>query len=196
MKEDAMADKFSPDDIKNLWQNQETEHVPMSLDDIYRKAQKLEKKVAQRNVIGPALCLVEIVAFGFFMFRFPNVMQRIGSALTIGGMLYWIYQIYMKRTGDMPFGMGREPCFNFLRRELERQREFHDGLSFWLRVITVIPGPVLFSIGFVMADPGVRGQILLFMAFFIALIILAVPLNRREARKYQRQIDELDRLAK
>jgi hypothetical protein len=196
MKEDAMADEFSPDDMKNLWQNQEAEHVQISLDDIYRKAQTLEKKVARRNVISPALCLIEVVAFGFFIFLYPNVTQRIGSALTMAGTFYWIYQIYMKRTGDMPFGMGREPCFNFLRRELERQREFHDGLSFWLRVVTIIPGPVLFGVGLAMANPEVKGQSLLVIACFIALTILAIPLNRREARKYQRQIDELDAVKK
>jgi len=43
-----------------------------------------------------------------------------------------------------------------------------------------------------MADPRAKGQILLFITCFVALIILAVPRNRREARKYQRQIDELD----
>ncbi len=151
-------EEFSPDDVKNLWQNQTAERVQISLDDIYRRAQRFEKKVAKRNVIGSAACVVEIVAFGFFVFLFPNAMQRVGSILTIAGMFYWIYQIYMKRTGDMPFGMGREPCFNFLRKELERQREFHDGLSFWLRVVTIIPGPILFGVGFAMADPGSEGQ--------------------------------------
>jgi len=191
-----MEDKYSPDDMKNLWQNQRVEHVPISLDDIYRKAQELQKEITRRTLIGIGCVVAEIVAFGLFVLMFPNVLQRIGSGLTIAGMLYWMYQIYNKRTGDMPFGRGHETCINFLRRDLQRQREFHEGLSFWLRVVTILPGPVLFAVGFAIADPSVAGYIRAYILCFVALIILAIPLNLRKARKYQRQIDELDSLEK
>ena len=63
--------------------------------------------------------------------------------------------------------------------------------------VTIFPSYMLFYIGFAMTHPEFgrwfAGAI---AACLIVLGIVAVPLNLRLSRKYQRQIDELDALPK
>ena len=63
-------------------------------------------------------------------------------------------------------------------------------------MLLFIPGPMVFFAGFMKAHPEVATMIRFEAITFLLLVIAAVPLNRWMAGKYQRQIDELDRLQK
>lgn len=83
-------------------------------------------------------------------------------------------------------------CASFYRAELERQRDFHRGWWFWSRTLIFMPGPVIFFIGLAQTYPKRATFVWLELAAALILAAIAVPLNFRLARKYQRRIDALD----
>lgn len=95
--------------------------------------------------------------------------------------------------GGSAASLGKTSALDFYRRQLTRQRDFHRGRRFWLRMLLFVPGPVLFLIGFAAAHPEVARTIRIEAISFALLVIAAVPLNLRLASRYQLQIDEIDR---
>ena len=162
--------------------------------DIVSRTQALIKKIRKRTRGGYGACFVLIACFGWFIFILPNPLARIGSGLTVSAMLYLAYQLHARRDQKVPTDIQPSDCTAFYRAELERQRDFHRGSWFWSRLIIMIPGYMLFLVGIAMADPGSVRVVLAIGAFFLGVCVLAVPLNLRLSRKYQRQIDELDAL--
>ena len=88
--------------------------------------------------------------------------------------------------------VGETDCTDFYRTELERQRDFHRGRWFWSRLLILLPGPLVFCVGFAQAHPEIALVIWLEFAAILILAAIAVPLNLGLARKYQRRIDALD----
>ena len=146
--------------------------------------------------MGYAVCFIVIVTFGSFILTFPNTLARVGSGLTVAAALYMAYQLYERRNGKLPSGTGLSACTAFYRKELERQRDFHRGIWFWSRLVIMVPGYILLLIGLAMAYPELARGLAAIAGAFIVLCIVAVPMNLKLSRKYQRQIDELDALSK
>jgi amino acid permease len=171
--------------------------APMSQQpDILSRTQALMKKVKKRTLTGYVVCFVLVASFGSIIFIFPNPFQRLGSGLTVIGILYLAYQLHERRNRKLPSEIKSLDCAAFYRTELERQRDFHRGAWFWSRLIVLVPGYILFLVGFAIAYPELKRLLSMIGACFIALCIVAIPLNLRLSRKYQRQIDELDSLPK
>jgi hypothetical protein len=171
--------------------------APMSnLSDVLSRTQALMKKIRRRTLGGYAVCFILVVAFGSFIFIFPNTLQQVGSGLTVAAALYMAYQLHESRNGKLPSETQPSACSAFYRTELERQRDFHRGPCFWSRLVIMIPGYILFCIGFAMAHPELAQGLTAIACAFIVLCIVAIPLNLRLSRKYQRQIDEVDALPK
>lgn len=169
--------------------------APMSnLSDIFSRTQALMKKIRKRTRGGYGACFVLIVGFGSFAFIFPNTLMRVGSGLTVAAALYMAYQLYERRNRKPPSETRPSACTAFYRTELERQRDFHRGSWFWSRLIIMIPGYMLFLIGVAIASPESARFMAIIGVFFLGGCALAIPLNLRLSRKYQRQIDELDAL--
>jgi hypothetical protein len=168
--------------------------APMSDTHVFSKAQALMRKIRRRTLIGYGACVIGTVAFGSFIFVVPNVLQRIGSCLTVAAILYVASQVYAWRPADLPLEGGSSAYTDSYRGELERQREFHRGA--WSRLLAILPGPILFCVGSAMAYPELAVGFAANAACFIVICIVGVPMNLRLSRKYQRQIDELDALPK
>ena len=88
--------------------------------------------------------------------------------------------------------VGRTDCSKFYRVELQRQRDFHRGKWFWSRLVTFLPGPMIFLLGGAQAQPELAPEIWRTFVAFLIVGAIAIPLNLRLARKYQRRIDALD----
>lgn len=164
--------------------------------DVLSRAQALMRKIRRRTLMGYGASLILTVAFGSFIFTVPNTLQRIGSGLFVVTGLHMAYQLYKRRGNELSSETRSSACKTFYRAELERQRDFHRGIWFWSRLVFMVPGYVLFIIGAAMAHPELAREYAVITTCFIILGIVAVPLNQRLSRKYQRQIDELDALPK
>jgi hypothetical protein len=173
------------------------QHVPLAdLSAVPRAAQCLLNSIRVRTRNGCVATLIVFAAYFWFIFTLQGSMQRVGSGLVAASMLYMAYQVYARRAGTPPLETAAAGWAGFYLTELERQRDFHRGFWFWSRLAVTLPGFILFCVGGAIARPadarGYTGQ----LAVFILLGIWSVPLNLGRARKYQRQLDDLEALQK
>jgi hypothetical protein len=187
-----MTNEERPEDPKDTWQNQSLGGTTMSLEEIRKGIHKLDKKVHARTYAGGIACLIVIASFTTSLIIFPNPIQRIGSALTVLGTGYLVYQLFLGRQNAAAVGTLPATGVKFYRSELERQRDFHRGLWLGSRLVIFAPGPFIFAIGFASVFPALARDIFVIMGFTFILLIAAVPLNLGFARRYQREIDALD----
>jgi Mg2+/citrate symporter len=186
-----MSSDCVPDDLKILWKELSTNPLQISPAQLRKEAETLRKGLRRKSVIGFGAAWIGITAFTLFFFLFPNRLQRIGSILTVVGAGYMVVQLRMRPARAMP-DIGETDCMRFYRAELERQRDFHRGTWFWSRLLIFLPGPLIFCVGFAQAYPELAVYIWLEFAAFLIGASIAVPLNLRSARKYQRRIDALN----
>jgi hypothetical protein len=171
--------------------------VPLSAPGgVLQRTRVLMGKTRQRTVAGSGACLILLAWSVRNIFHSFNTLQLVGSWLSVAVMLYFLGQLYVRRSETPPLETDSLASGDFYRRELVRQRDFHCGAWLWSRVIMMIPGYLLWSLGFVMAHPAFVGRMRINITVFLVLCVLALPNNLKLARKYRGQIDELDELRK
>lgn len=196
-----MTDEARSIDVQGLWQSQSTEGRRATPDEIRNLIERLNRKTRRRSYGGYIVCALVVIGCIWWLTLFDNPLQRIGTVLTIVGVVTLVYQLRSYGRGEKSATrrateMGSMLLVQFYRKQLERQRDFHRGKRFWSRMLIFAPGPLLFLVGFARAHPEVAGQIRLQGIIFLALVAAAVPLNLWLARTYQRQLNELDRLGR
>lgn len=182
-------------DMLDLWQSQRGNGFQMTPEDIRKRTELMEKKLRKRTRGGYLVCVSLIVFFALWAVVSNNQLQRLGAVLSIGAMAYMFWQIRTAAMRKPPAGvMGETASVDFLRSELARQVDFHRGWTFWSRMLLFIPSGLLFFAGFAQAHPEVAQTIRYETIAFVILGLAAIPLNYWLAKKYQRQMDELDRM--
>ncbi len=192
-----MVNELPPNDARSVWQNQAVEGTKMSLDEIRRKADRFRTGLRRQNLFAYILVAVLVGAFGWITvaFRPTNLIMRTGGCLLVLGGLYLGYQVYVRGgRRSRPADAGFADCLNFYRSELERLRDFHNAI--WLRLLAIIPGYMVFCLGFAMAFR--KGALVIGAAALISLAIglYALRLHHRLGRRVQRQIDALNAAGK
>ena len=186
-----MPGDSSPNDLGRLWKELRTSPLQISPDQLRKQAGKLQKRVRRSAIVGGAAGLIVIAAFLIFFLEARNNLQRIGCVLTILGSGLILGQLRTRSMQARP-DVGRTDCSKFYRVELQRQRDFHRGKWFWSRLVTFLPGPMIFLLGGAQAQPELAPEIWRTFVAFLIVGAIAIPLNLRLARKYQRRIDALD----
>jgi FtsH-binding integral membrane protein len=200
-----MADDTS-DPMTNAWKSQPAEPVDLSLEDMRRKAQKLETKVWWRNVREYVACALVVAAFGYYAAVFDSTLIRAGCGLVIVGALVAVFRLHQAGAArPVPAELALRTCAGFQRRELERQRDLLLGVWRWY-LLPFVPGLVVFLLGlfeFTMRQPhasersGTIAVVFALTAAGCALVFAGVgKANQWAARRLQREIDALDRLVK
>ena len=196
-----MANEQLSNDVRNVWQSQETEGAGMSLEEIRNKARTLQSKVGRRNRREYIAVVLVVLGYGFYIYHYHSFVIRLGSMLVIAGTLYVAYQLHKRASArELPEDCGFECCVDFHRRGLERQRDALGAVWSWY-LGPLVPGLVVFFIGTVFRPmPSRHGQhpwIALAISLTVcSLVFLLIGrLNRSAARGLQRQIDELNAAA-
>lgn len=172
--------------------HQAVQPSPRSAAELRTRAQGLEQEMRRRSLFGYFICLTTMGAFGWIAAHSLNDLQRIGAGLVVVGGLWLAHQVYRSRVGILPSDTGFEASLRFYRTELVRQRDFHSGPRLWSSMAALLPGLILWGIGFVLARPNSLPTMIGTGTVLVVLTIAAVPLNLRVARRYQRQLDELN----
>jgi hypothetical protein len=177
-------------DLRARWQSQPGQGEGMPFEDIRREAQKFHNRLRRRNIreyiAASITILIFLLEIRFIPFPLPI---RVALLLFIAGLLVFIYQIRKRGSPRaLPSDLSSS-CLDFHRRELERQR---DALaSFWLWGLwPFLPGAIVLIVSISFAPRGWIAALIV-TAFFAALFTFFGKLNRRDARKLQREIDEL-----
>ena len=155
--------------------------------------QNLESKVRRRNRGGYLVCALLIVAFSAWAYVEHDMLMRAGAAAIIVAVAFLAYQLQRNRFEAGDASQVGLPAVEHLRHELQRQVDFHRGKRLWSRMLLLAPAGLLFFIAFAHAHPEVIVTIRLEIVSFILITLAAIPLNLRLAKRYQRQIEELDR---
>ena len=191
-------------DMPHLWRNQPVERVEISLEEIRRKAQKLENQVQVRNLWEYGAGAIVVAAFTYYLWLFHSPLVRIGCALEIAGTLFVMYTLHTKGSARlMPAKMAFRTCVEFHREELQRQCDLLRGVWSWY-LLPFIPGLAIFLLGlflYAIDQPGASAHAWSIAKGFIltatgcALVFLGVgQLNQWAVRKIQNEIDALNAL--
>jgi hypothetical protein len=183
---------MADNDVLNLWQKQTSEGFRMTPEEIQMKLQALDAKVRRRTRDLYLVSAFLITAFSTWAIIEKDPLMRAGSAATIISIAFLGFQAHRNRSRAVEASPVAMTTIEHLRSELQRQVDFHRGRRLWSRLLLLAPAGLLFFFAFARAHPEVIAMIRFEIATFIVVIIAAIPLNLRMAKKYQRQIDELD----
>jgi hypothetical protein len=195
-----MPDEFPLKDPKTIWQDQPTEPIKMSLNEIRRKAKALQMKgrlkVLAAMVIGLFLC----VAFARMAAVVEDVVPRIGWGML---SLWGLYGAYAAYRWIWPSRLAEDATLNtsldFYRRELERRRDYErhiwrsSGLPFCFAGLALAIVPELIP---ALKTPRLLLNAVPFFGLLAVWFVLFFYLRKRNRLKLQREIDELNALEK
>ena len=179
--------------IVGLWQQQTAQGFRMTPEDLRMKLQALESKMRARTRGLYLVCAFLIIAFSTWAFLEHDLLMRIGAAANVIAIAFLGVQVHQNRFKRDDAPPAPLPSLEHLHNELQRQVDFHRGKRLWSRLLLLAPAGLLFFFAFARAHPEVIRIIRFEIATFIVGILAAIPLNMRMAKKYQRQIEELDR---
>jgi hypothetical protein len=193
-----MPDEFPMNDPKKIWQSQPTEAIKMSLDEIRRKAQKLQTKARMSALVTIVIGLVLCVFFGRAFAVAQNAVPRIGLGMLSLWGLYAAYQAYKwtwpgRLAADATFSTS----LDFYRSELERSRDYgrqvwrRAGLTFCFAGMAVVIIPGLIE---ALKTPRLLLNLLPFFVLLVTWLVVFFSMRRRKLRKLQGEIDELKML--
>jgi hypothetical protein len=192
--------------VASVWQNQPVGRVEISPEQLRRRARKFGTQILWRNLREYAASAVVVGIFGYYVWRFPAPLVRLGCALVIVGVLFVVHSLHTRGAArTVPIEMALSTCLEFHRRQLERQRDLVAGVWTWY-LLPFVPGMAVFLFGLLMwtleqphAPAHTRGIMTAFCltAVLCGLVFFGVgKLNQWAARKLQREIDALDALGK
>lgn len=184
------------DELRDIWQSQVADRHHFTTEEIRMRIEQMEKS-SRRHVYDfyVAFALSSIVILGLGLIS-SSLMQRIGAVLSVLGGAYVGYQVHQGRSRTSRSAVdGSTASIEFHREMLQRQLDFFRN-RVWSRIIALSPGGLLFFTGFAQARPDLAPLIYIQLVTFVAAIVAMVPLSRRNAARYQRELDELDRLQK
>lgn len=170
----------------------------LPINDVSEIPQRLEhfQKTTRRWQRSAYLvCFVVMGGFAYYLAVLPNIVERIGSLLTVLGSGFLVLQLYWNYVRRRAASIsGSSAAIDRYTAVLQHRRDFHTGTWFWSRMIVILPGPLLFMYGHqrVAPDPSFVYVIIAFLAF----AILGIPLNLGLSRKFQREIERLDAVRK
>lgn len=188
-----MGDDMVSRDFRDEWQNQNREAFRMSADEIRQRIEQVNVNVYGRHrgihvmgfIVGLCvflpICIAEIIGN-------HDPLVRIGWALMLGSYAFGLYRnVSYKRaektTAQRAAEMGNLVSVDFFKGQLERLRDLHSGKRYW-------PTRLLFMAGLSLIWHESR----ILVIAGIVLVSVISPLVFRETRKYQQQLDEINRL--
>jgi uncharacterized membrane protein len=182
-----------PDDhLKALWQGQETETKPMSVEAIRTRAARYTTRRRWTFLLGFTVALVEIVVFGHYVLVIPNTVARIGLLVILVGLGWMIARLSVRWPGKVPGAMASGgSILEFHRIELQRHPETFGALM--ILAGPMLLGVVIFAAAGVTSGPhpsAMKGApILALLAFWLIVAWWSV---RRAERNRQRRLAEIE----
>jgi hypothetical protein len=192
-----MPDEFPMNDPKKIWQEQPTEAIPMTLDEIRRKAHKLQLIARLLALAWIAFGLVLCAGFARTSARGHVAIPRAGWAIMSLWCLYGVHHAFKWIwPGRLPADATFSTSLDFYRKELERQRDY--GWRLWRRsgLAWVILGlaflvviPVLMG---ALQNPRILVNALPFCVMLGIWLVVFLSTRKRKQQELQQEIDELN----
>jgi len=188
-----MNDETRSDDLVQLWQNQVQEGFHLSPREIQERIENTEKQ-SRRAAFDVYLAAgLSAIAMLFLAAVYGNLTMQVGAGLLTAGGVYMTWRVRQSRKAMN--ALGDTPTVEVYRREAIAQLELHRK-RLWKLIVILGPGGVMFFIGFAQSRPDLKLLVYPQLVTLILALAVMIPLNRRHAVKYERRLEELDRLEK
>ena len=182
-------------DPKSVWQNQETRGETMSAREVCAKAQKIDAENRRDVNIGFTVALV-LTLFGLYgLATVPSA--GVVEARMVFVLLLCVWFGAWRSTKARTLATGAEPtaCVDFYRKELERRRDYYARPPWLLLALIIFAFLQFVFLAFRFGRPGIT-DLLLYPIMITVVVLVSWPLWRRQARKFQRELDALDAFEK
>lgn len=203
-----MPSEFPRHDPQNVWQNQPTEVFKMSLENLRRKADRLDRKARWVVFLSAALAAFLFPWFGWAFLSFPEKFQafhldRFGAWSTRLGFavisLWGLYNVYETFKVFWPnpaaSDAGLTTTLHSYRLQLEKRRDYAQKV--WLRsgLLVCFLGVAMVLIPALVRDIATPLRLVTHLGPIFALLILwlafFIPGRKRKLRQLQVEIDQL-----
>lgn len=185
-----------PDDkgLHGLWRGDGATLAPLPLDEVKRRAARLGNAVRRRNRVEYIAAGIVLLAFAFYAVVLPGALLKIGSLLTIAGVLVVVWQLARRTSRSNP-GAEASDVRAFYRARLVREEHMLARVGRWY-LAPMLPGLLVFMAGqAVAAGKATLLGVLSFAALPLLLFFGVWLFNQRAAVKLRAQIDRIDRAA-
>jgi hypothetical protein len=143
-----MPSEFPMNDPRGLWQNQQTEPLKMSANELRTRAQQRQSKARFEAQLSIVIGLACSVFFAWTFTRAHEALARMGwGLLSLWGFYAAFHAYKWIRPQNLPRDAPISTCLEFYRSELERRRAYlrhrwwRSGLPFCiLGMVMVIVG--------------------------------------------------------
>ena len=179
------------DQLKTLWKGQETETKPMSVEAMRTRAEVYVQRTRRRYVASVALCLLIAIVFaGYAVWLSHNWVMRVGWGICTLGAGWLVLRLRDRWPTDLPAaGASAGALVDFHRAQIIRQQ-------LRLRNLIVTAGPLLLGVSIALVGLAIEADRISSLApiggLFAIWGVAFWLIERRRARKLQRQLDELD----
>ncbi|HEY2069259.1 MAG TPA: hypothetical protein VGG48_06870 [Rhizomicrobium sp.] len=188
-----MTNEIPDGSIKAVWQTQKTEMETMTLEIIRDKLAGMQTKFRRSLFIGAATAATGLLAVGLEWHALPDPLTRLGFALMAAGWLVFLYLIYRRTTARFETEYTATST-GFLRELLSDALRMARG-GWVLLTLPFAPGVIVLLTVLAGRHPGANWTQYLPIAVLFAVWLIVMPiLQRRSARRIEREIAELDAL--
>lgn len=187
------------DPVKQAWLASAADAVLPELEKVRRGADRFYRRIRLRNRVEYGACVLVVAIFALYAFVLPLAAARIGAALVVLGTFVIAWQLNVRASAQAPpEGEEGGPIIAHHRAQLTRQRDALSSIATWY-LLPLVPGMLVMTFApAIEFGPRVLRALRLSdwlgMASTFAVFLGIWWLNRRQARKLQRAIDELERL--
>lgn len=190
-----------PQDIRTIWQQQDVEISAMTLLEIRERARAFDVKIRRRNLREYIAATFVIPAWGWLAWSAPNGMSRLGLILILASSCFTLWQIKKRGPVNATLPEGQpSPVIDAYLQALTRRRDFALSMPRWA-LLPIVPGTALLFLGRLreLWVPGqeVTDDVRMLVMGALGWVLIAYILWLRAslaASKFQREIDELNRL--
>jgi len=180
----------SHQDLRTLWQGQDRETDPMTLEQIHALVGKYDR----RTRLSAALLAVMLVFAGFAtgarLIGAHDTLDRVGVALYVLGM---IVSAALIARMNFPRRDPAESAGAFLKRRL--QRRLATARGGWVPILLpILPAAAVIAFWTIEHNRGPAWAPWPPLALFAVVVLFVMVRTRRQARRLEADLKELDRL--
>jgi hypothetical protein len=185
------------DPAQALWQGQELENPTMTLQAIRMLVRNDREHVRNGLLFGLVLVVVEVLAFGRFALTAKNDVIRAGEVIVMLGLAWMAWRMWRRQFGQrLPdASASTQTLIAFHRAQLVRRR-----IGFGWMAVTAAPVfmgiAVSFYGGWLLNPAPLLPHLAPLLALSAAWFVAAWFIQRRQARRLQGQIDDLDEISR